>query len=170
MLAEIATAADVARYVQKMRRLLLAILTLSLAASLAACGGGSKPSAPAAPVANGISNPTAAKAAITAVYTQFFSAPIPKAMTLLQGGPTLTKAFQIANKLKGKAVESAKIDTVTITGASTANVTYDLSANGKVLLPGSDGKAVFDGGRWKVAKQTFCTLVGLGYSKPIPNC
>jgi hypothetical protein len=38
------------------------------------------------------------------------------------------------------------------------------------LIPSSDGKAVYVNGHWLVSKQTFCSLVSLGYSKPIPNC
>jgi hypothetical protein len=58
---------------------------------------------------------------------------------------------------------------VKITSASTAMVTYDLHS-GTTTLPGADGNAVFVDGQWKVAKATFCGLIGLEYSKPLPNC
>jgi hypothetical protein len=164
-----------------------------MAATLAACGGGSSSPAPASPgssapapatssapptspptsapavVGNGVSDPTAATAAIKKLYPKFFSAPIPKAKKLLQDGPTLSAAFVAANKLKGKTKETVKVDTVTITGPATASLTFDLLGNGKPLLKGSDGMAVFVDGQWKVAKITFCTLVLLGGGK-VPGC
>jgi NADPH-dependent 2,4-dienoyl-CoA reductase/sulfur reductase-like enzyme len=95
----------------------------------------------------------------------FFRSPIPKAKKLLQDGSTLGAAFVAADKLKGTTKETVKVDTVSITGPSTANVTFDLLGNGKPLLKGSDGQAVWVNGKWLVAKQTFCTLVLLGGSK-----
>jgi hypothetical protein len=149
-----------------MRTLTTTLITASIAISAAACGGSSSGGASSNPTAN----PTAAKAAITTLYQSFFSSPIPKAETMLEDGTSLGKAFQIANKLKGNATEAAKVKTVTLTGPTTANVTFELDANGSPILPSSDGKAVYLNGHWVVAKETFCNLVALGYSKPIPNC
>jgi hypothetical protein len=167
-----------------------------MAASLAACGGsssspsGTASSAPAAassaptsatssaptaptssapPAGNGVSDPTAATAAIKKVYPEFFSAKVPKAKKLLEDGPSLSAAFVAAKKLAGATVETVKVDSVKITGPTTANVTFDLLGNGKPLLKGSDGQAVEVNGKWLVAKQTFCTLVLLGGSK-VPGC
>jgi hypothetical protein len=164
-----------------------------MAATLAACGGSSSStapaapgssapapatssappvatsSAPAAPTGNGITDPAAATKAIKKLYPAFFSSPIPKAKKLLQDGPTLSAAFVAANKLKGKTKETVKVDTVNITSATTASLTFDLLGNGKPLLKGSDGMAVFVDGQWKVAKITFCTLVLLGGGK-VPGC
>jgi hypothetical protein len=139
---------------------------MTLAGSLAACGGGSGGKTATSPTAD----PAAAKAAITHLYETFFSASIPTAQTMLQDGASLGKAFSIANKLKGTTKESSKVKKVVLTGATTANVTFSLSGNGTVLIPSSDGKAVYVGGKWLVAKQTFCTLVSLGHPQPIPNC
>jgi hypothetical protein len=154
-----------------MRRLSPVILIVTVALSAAACGGGSSgggttPTKSAAPVANGISNPTQAKAQITALYNKFFAAPPSVAATMLQDGPQLGAAFKAAEKLKGKASERSKTDTVKITSASTAAVTFDLYTSGKKVLTGSDGNAVFVDGQWKVAKTTFCTLVSLGGTTP----
>jgi hypothetical protein len=161
-----------------------------MAASLAACGGGSSSpsstpstasggtssapttttsSSPAAVAGNGVSDPTAATAAIKAVYPAFFSAKVPKAKTLLEDGENLSAAFKAAKKLAGTTKETVKVDTVKITGPTTANVTFDLLGNGKPLLKGSDGMAVEVNGKWLVAKQTFCTLVLLGGAK-VPGC
>lgn len=113
----------------------------------------------------------AATAAVKQLYTEFFSAPTSQAKQLLQDGPSLGKAFAIANRAKGTATESAQVSQVTFDNPTTANVTFDLSANGNVLLRNQGGQAVLIGGQWKVAKATFCTLVG--YSQPgtpVPGC
>jgi hypothetical protein len=150
-----------------MRKLPTAILTVSIAAALAGCGGSSSGGKTAtSPTAD----PAAAKTAITKLYQSFFSAPIPQAKTMLEDGASLSKAFTIANQLKGSNTEAAKVKSVKLTGPTSADVTFSLSANNNVIIPSSDGKAVYVGGKWLVAKTTFCTLVSLGYSKPIPNC
>jgi hypothetical protein len=122
-------------------------------------------SAPAAPAGDGVSDPAAATKAIKKLYPKFFASKVPQAKKLLEDGSTLSAAFVAAEKLAGTTVETAKVDTVSITGPTTANLTFDLLGNGKPLLKGSDGMAVEVNGKWLVAKQTFCTLVLLGGSK-----
>jgi hypothetical protein len=150
-----------------MRTLTAALITATIAVSAAACGGSSSGGGAST---NPTANPAAAKTDITNLYQTFFSSSIPKAMTLLEDGSSLSKAFQIANKLKGNVTESAKVKSVTLTGPTTANVVFELDGNGSPLIPSSDGKAVYVNGHWVVSKQTFCSLVALGYSKTIPNC
>jgi hypothetical protein len=142
-------------------------MTLTLAVSLAACGGGSSGGASSSPTAN----PTAAKAAIAHTYETFFNSSIPVAKTLLEDGASLSAAFVIANKIKGNATESAKVHSVTLTGPTTADVKYELDTNGSPVLGNADGKAVYVNGHWLVAKATFCQLVGLAQpGKPVKGC
>jgi hypothetical protein len=149
------------------------MLTLSMAAALAACGGGSSggssPTTPSSPAGQPTAGP-AAQAAVKTLYESFFSAPVPQAKTMLEDGASLSQAFKIALKLKGNVTESAKVKTVTITGPTTADVTFELDGDGAPLIPSSDGKAVYVNGKWLVAKQTFCTLVELGGNPNVPNC
>jgi hypothetical protein len=153
-----------------MRRLPTLMLTVTMAAGLAACGssssgGTSGGGTPAGQPTAG----TAAQAAITTLYESFFSAPIPQAKTLLEDGASLGAAFKAANKLKGSAKETAKVKSVTITSPTTADVTFELDADGAPVIPSSNGKAVYVNGKWLVAKQTFCTLVELGQPNT-PGC
>jgi hypothetical protein len=144
------------------------MVILSMAAGLAACGGGSSGGGTSSGGSSPSSEPTTgtgATDAISQVYTQFFSAPVPTAETLIQDGSTLAPAFKAAAKLKGKSTEAAKVKTVKLTGPTTADVTFELDTDGKVTIPSSDGQAVYVNGKWLVAKQTFCTLVELG----VPN-
>jgi hypothetical protein len=157
-------------YVQMMRRLPTMMLTVSMAAALAACGGGSSGgSSPTKPAGEPTSGP-AAQAAITTLYENFFSAPVPQAKTMLEDGSSLSAAFKAALKLKGNVTESAKVKTVTISGPTTADVTFELDGDGTPLIPSSNGQAVYVNGKWLVAKQTFCTLVELGGNPNIPGC
>jgi hypothetical protein len=153
-----------------MRKLPTMMVTLSMTAALAACGGSSSGgSSPSTPSGEPTAGP-AAQAAITHLYETFFSAPVPQAKTMLEDGSTLNKAFQIALKLKGKVTESAKVQSVTLTGPTSADVKFELDGDGTPLIPSSDGKAVYINGKWLVAKQTFCTLVELGGNPNVPNC
>jgi hypothetical protein len=145
----------------------MVIVTAFVAATAAACGGGSSGGGGTpTPSPNGVSDPTAAKAQITTLYNDFFSAPTAQAKTMLEDGATLGAAFKAAQALKGKSVEKSKTDTVVITGPNSAKVTFDLYDDGKKVLTGSNGTAVWVDGGWKVSKDTFCTLVSLGGTTP----
>jgi hypothetical protein len=50
-----------------------------------------------------------------------------------------------------------------------AKVTYDILANGQVVLPNSTGFAVKQSGKWLVSKATFCTLATLGNNNTPPQ-
>lgn len=128
--------------------------------TLAACGSSSSGGTP-----QSAGQPTtgqAAKDAITTLYTDFFSAPVAQAKTMLEDGATLDAAFKAALKLKGDVTESSKVKSVTLTGPTTADVNYELDGDGKPLLPDANGKAVYVNGKWLVSKDTFCGLVELG--------
>jgi hypothetical protein len=137
------------------------------APSASASSAAASPSASASAVAgNGVSDPAAAKKQITKLYDVFFKARKAKAASLLEDGSSLGAAIKAAQKLAGTGKESSKTDAVTITGPGTASVTFDLLVNGKVALAKSDGLAVYQNGKWVVAKSTFCTLVSLGGATP----
>jgi hypothetical protein len=156
-----------------MNRTFPAVVLVVGGLALAGCGGGSS-SGGAQPTStpNAPSDSAAATAAIKTTYAEFFSDSPAKARTLIEDGSELGKLFKIAAKLQAgqKVAPAAAVKTVTFTSASTANVVYQLSESGNVVLPGADGKAVLQGGQWKVAKDTFCSLIGLQYAKPIPHC
>jgi hypothetical protein len=166
-------------------------LALSASFVLAGCGGGSSsggggattaPSTAASPTSQPQATNAASKAAATAdiktTWSTFFlsGTPVSTAVGLLENGSTLGPAIKIAGRIakKDKTKESAVVSKVTFTGPTNANVVYNLLGNGKPLLANADGKAVLQDGTWRVAQDTFCTLVGLGAStvglKKIPGC
>jgi hypothetical protein len=167
---------------------------LAAAAVFAACGTrvpAAKPAAPttvAAPTTTTASPTTAppttatpappttsvatAKAEITANWEKFFQhgATVAQRIALLQNGEALRQAVEqnAANPLQQQA--TAKVTNVTLTSPTTAAVTYDVYLNGKVALPKAQGMAVLDGGTWKVAQASFCSLVSLSSTAPVPGC
>ncbi len=162
------------------RRIALApALALALALTAAACGGGASASSPAsssssapasAPASSGAASSSspaggnaAAVAQITANWEKFFNSdtPVAEKVTLLQDGNVFESAvnafidFPLASGLR------AKVTHVTLDSATTATVKYDLTANGQELLPGETGKAVLQGGTWKVGDASLCNLFKL---------
>ena len=91
---------------------------------------------------------------------------------MLASSPRFRQAEQALAARDPNATKTrAAVTTVAFTSATEAAVTYDLSVAGTVMLPGAQGKAVLEGGTWKVSKQTFCTLVNLSAGgTPVPGC
>ena len=114
----------------------------------------------------------AARAEITANWEKFFRAAstIPEREALLENGSQYVAALTQRSKDPLQAQASAKVTSVQVTGPDRATVTYDVSLNGSVALPGAQGVAVLQDGIWKVSAQSFCSLVSLGATGPIPGC
>jgi hypothetical protein len=114
----------------------------------------------------------AATAQITANWEKFFTpgTSIDERVSLLQNGAALRAAIDqsATNPLQQQA--SAKVTQVTFTSPTEATVTYDVSLNGTVALPGAQGTAVLEGGTWKVGQASFCSLLSLAGTGPIPGC
>ncbi len=162
-------------------------LALALALTAAACSrsatasssASSSSSAPAsAPASSGAASSSspaggnaAAVAQITANWEKFFDSttPVSTKVTLLQDGNVFESAvndfinFPLASGLR------AKVTNVTLDSATTATVKYDLTANGQELLPGQTGKAVLQGGTWKVGDASLCGLFKLIPGGTIPS-
>lgn len=169
------------------RRIALApALALALALTAAACTTGASASSPAsssasapasAPASSGTASSSspaggnAAVAQITANWEKFFdsSTPVAEKVTLLQDGNVFESAvnafidFPMASGLR------AKVTRVTLDSATTATVKYDLTANGQELLPGQTGKAVLQGGTWKVGDASLCGLFTLIPGGSVPT-
>jgi hypothetical protein len=155
-------------------------LGLSAVFAVSACGGGSgtsspPPSASPAALANTAAGKAIATTQIKAHWATFFNSatPQPTAVSLLENGANLGPAIAFAAHLAKteKLAESAVVTKVVFTDPTHAKVTYNLLGNGKPLLNGSNGEAVYVDGTWKVAQETFCTLVDLGAAgKKVPGC
>ena len=144
---------------------------------VAACGGGShpsaKPTASASTAAEPVSGP-AALAAITANWKTVFNgkAPIPDRLALVQDGPQVVAFVNAqANTSFGQAAagSTATVSSVTITSPSQATVHYEVLLLGTPLLKNQVGTAVYLDGTWKVAIASFCGLAYLEYPKNSPK-
>ena len=63
----------------------------------------------------------------------------------------------------------AKVTAVTVNSATTATVTYNLTAGGSSLLSGQTGKAVYENGVWKVGDASLCGLIKLVPGGSVPT-
>jgi hypothetical protein len=114
----------------------------------------------------------AAKAEITANWERFFlpTTALADRVALLENGPALRQAleFRATDPLQQQA--SAKVKNIDQTAPNRATVTYDVLLNGAVALTDAQGTAVLQDGVWKVGAESFCALISLGASAPIPGC
>jgi hypothetical protein len=63
----------------------------------------------------------------------------------------------------------AKVTAVTLTSATTATVTYAITAGGTALLSNQKGTAVYQDGVWKVGSPSLCGLFKLIPGGTVPS-
>jgi hypothetical protein len=165
------------------RRILLApALSLALAAAITACSSSSSSSSSSTPVASSAPATTASAAApassssgggsaatVAAIKTNweaFFnsSTPTAKRVQLLENGPQFAAAITAFSASPLASAVSSKVDSVTLTSSSKANVKYDLTAAGTAVATGQTGSSVLQNGVWKVGDEVFCGLLKQGAS------
>jgi hypothetical protein len=138
------------------------VVVLSTGFIAAACGGGGSSS----------QTPAQAKAEITAAWQKFFDPAVPVAQKkdIVQDYATLLPTLQTQTTNPQAAGIKAAVKDVTLQGASSAQVTYDIvnAKDGTPLLPNASGQAVRESGTWKVSENTFCSLIKL--SDPNVKC
>jgi glucose/arabinose dehydrogenase len=172
------------------RRITGAALGLALAATVAACSSSSSTSAAsssapassssasspaatgssAAPSSSGTGN-SAAMAEITANWEKFFnsSTSATERAALLQNGSKFATAISAFAKLPLASGIGAKVTAVTVNSATSATVTYDITAGGTSLLSNQHGTAVYEDGTWKVGDASLCGLFKLIPGGTVPS-
>ncbi|MEZ0089044.1 hypothetical protein [Streptacidiphilus sp. EB129] len=110
---------------------------------------------------------------VASAFTKFFDPATPSSakIALLQNGVLFAPVLQgfAGNPLAAKA--TVTVLTVNFTGATAADVTFNLCEGGTPALPGAAGKSVLEGGTWKVADATLCSLVKLNSGgAAVPGC
>jgi hypothetical protein len=171
--------------VQARRIILAPALALALAAAVAACSSSSSsssssapassaPAAPAsssAPAAPATTSTASAAAQITANWEKFFSSstPVSEKVTLVQNGSTFSSAISSFLSLPLANGLGAKVTGVTVNSATSATVTYNITANGTSLLSGQTGTAVYQDGVWKVGDASLCALFRLVPGGTVPS-
>jgi hypothetical protein len=163
------------------------VLGLMLVAAISACSSTSSSSsstavAPATPTTTtsaaapttsaataaspGASGSAAAIAEIKTNWAKFFNSSTPNSerVALLQNGSQFSSAISSFSASPLAAAVTSKVDAVTITSATQASVTYDLTAAGTSVATGQKGTAVLQNGTWKVGDDTFCGFLKEGSS------
>ena len=168
------------------RRIILApVLGLALALAVSACSSSSSssssaassPVSSAAPVSSGpvssapasSSGNSAAVAQITANWEKFFNSSTSNSdrVALLQNGNAFSGA--ISGLISLAPGLGAKVINVTVNSATSATVTYNLTAGGTSLFTSSQtGKAVYENGVWKVGDASLCSLLQLVPGGTVP--
>ena len=169
---------------------LVPALGLVLVTAMAACSSGSSSSSTSAaastpastsasaatsatPAASGGSS--SAVAEITTNWNAFFnpSTPNSKRVQLLQNGSEFTAAISAFASSPLAAAVTSKVDSVTLSSATSAKVKYDLSAMGTTVATGASGTSVLQDGTWKVGDEVFCGLLteakSAGITVPVPS-
>jgi hypothetical protein len=155
-----------------------------LAAAISACSSSASTPAPGtsatpattAPASSTAGGPTAggptaggSAAAIAEIKTnweKFFNSSTPNSerLALLQNGSTFSSAISSFSANPLASAVSSKVDSVKLTSATQAAVTYDLIAAGAPVASGQKGTAVLQDGTWKVGDGAFCGLLKEGAS------
>lgn len=132
----------------------------------------SEPTSTAALTTTSSLDQAAATAEITQAWQRFFDhrSTLAERQDLLEDGATYAAALEARSKDPLQAAATASVHAVTFTDADHATVTYDVLLSGQVALAGAEGIAVRQGGRWKVSAESFCALVSLGATEPVPGC
>ena len=158
-------------------------LCVSLVAGVAlvACGsGGASPSTTSAgppratstlPAASVTTSPpvsAATRAAVVRAYRIFFASEstVAQSQAALQHGQKFTKTLVAQGKTSYAAKTTATVQSVRQDAPHTAAVTFTIFTGGAAALSRVEGHAVLEGGRWKVAAQTFCQLLKLEGDAP----
>ena len=166
------------RFHSRVHRFYLApALCLVFALAITACsssGSSSSSTATSAPAATTSAATASSSAAaggsavaqITANWEAFFNPATPNAkrVLLLENGAQFASAISAFSASPLAQSVSSKVDSVSLTSATKANVKYDLTAAGTSVATGQTGTSVLQNGVWKVGDDVFCGLLKQGAS------
>lgn len=113
-----------------------------------------------------------AKTAIAANWEEFFSPSetVQQREALLENGASYEQALIQRSQDPRQATAKAKVKSVELTPPDRATVTYDVYLGDTVALPDAQGFAVLQDGVWKVSGESFCALMTLASTDPVPGC
>ncbi len=142
-------------------------LVLLVAFVAAACGAAASSSTPT-PSASAAS---AAADQIKSDWQTFFAGTTPAAtkISLLQNGQQFAKTIQAQASSAIAQGTQAKVTAVKVVSPTEATVTYSILIGGQPALTDQTGKAVLEGGTWKVGATSFQALLQLEKSGAAPS-
>lgn len=123
-----------------------------------------EPEPPAEPGGQPVDSVTAQ--AITTAFEVFFDGSIADAearIDQIEDFAGMREAARLTFESSGDtgAAVRGRVDSISRTSATTAEVAYSILLNDQVIFDGRIGQAVLAGGRWLVSRSTFCDLVAL---------
>lgn len=146
-------------------------LAITACSSSGSSSSSTATSAPAATTSAATASSSAAAggsavAQITANWEAFFNPATPnsKRLLLLENGAQFASAINAFSASPLAQAVSSKVDSVSVTSATKANVKYDLTAAGTSVATGQTGTSVLQNGVWKVGDEVFCGLLKQGAS------
>ncbi len=146
-------------------------LAITACSSSGSSSSSTATSAPAATTSAATASSSAAAggsavAQITANWEAFFNPATPnsKRVQLLENGSEFASAINAFSASPLAQQVSSKVDSVSVTSATKANVKYDLTAAGTSVATGQTGTSVLQDGVWKVGDEVFCGLLKQGAS------
>lgn len=146
-------------------------LAITACSSSGSSSSSTATSAPAATTSAATASSSAAAggsavAQITANWEAFFNPATPnsKRVLLLENGAQFASAINAFSASPLAQSVSSKVDSVSVTSATKANVKYDLTAAGTSVATGQTGTSVLQNGVWKVGDEVFCGLLKQGAS------
>src|SRR5580704_13137720 len=146
-------------------------LAITACSSSGSSSSSTATSAPAATTSAATASSSAAAggsavAQITANWEAFFNPATPnsKRVQLLENGAQFASAISAFSASPLAQSVSSKVDSVSLTSATKANVKYDLTAAGTSVATGQTGTSVLQNGVWKVGDEVFCGLLKQGAS------
>jgi hypothetical protein len=146
-------------------------LAITACSSSGSSSSSTATSAPAATTSAATASSSAAAggsavAQITANWEAFFNPATPnsKRVLLLENGAQFASAISAFSASPLAQSVSSKVDSVSLTSATKANVKYDLTAAGTSVATGQTGTSVLQNGVWKVGDDVFCGLLKQGAS------
>jgi hypothetical protein len=146
-------------------------LAITACSSSGSSSSSTATSAPAATTSAATASSSAAAggsavAQITANWEAFFNPATPnsKRVLLLENGAQFASAINAFSASPLAQSVSSKVDSVSPTSATKANVKYDLTAAGTSVATGQTGTSVLQNGVWKVGDEVFCGLLKQGAS------
>jgi hypothetical protein len=109
-----------------------------------------------------------AKAEISAAWKTFFDGgtPIAQRVALLAGGQRFAATIKALSQNPLAQKTSATVSKVTLTGPTTASVTFTVYLAGAPVLAGVKGTAVLQNGMWLVDAGSLCKFLELQGSVP----
>ena len=113
-----------------------------------------------------------AAAQITTNWEKFFnpSTSTAERVALLQNGSQFSSAISSFSSNPLASGIQAKVLSVDLTSTTQATVKYDIdSSTGTALLANQSGVAVLTGSTWQVGDASFCGLLTLAGTSPLPS-